>query len=37
MNGKNMLFGLQYIGDDFVENAEFGRFSADTGKNGNNS
>ena len=34
MNGKNMLFGLQYIGDDLVENAEFGRFSADTGKNG---
>lgn len=34
MNGKNMLFGLQYIGDDLVENAEFGRFSADAGKNG---
>lgn len=34
MNGKNMLFGLQYIGDDLVENAEFGWFSADTGKNG---
>ena len=34
MNGKNMLFGLQYIGDDLVENAEFGRFSTDTGKNG---
>ena len=34
MNGKNMLFGLQYIGDDLVENAEFGRFSADTEKNG---
>lgn len=34
MNGKNMLFGLQYIGDDLVENAEFGQFSADTGKNG---
>ena len=34
MNGKNMLFGLQYIGDDLVENAEFGQFSTDTGKNG---
>ncbi len=34
MNGKNMLFGLQYIGDDLVENAEFGHFSVDTGKNG---
>lgn len=34
MNGKNMLWGLQYIGDDLVENAEFGRFSTDTGKNG---
>ena len=34
MNGKNMLLGLQYIGDDLVENAEFGQFSADTGKNG---
>ena len=31
MNGKNMLFGLQYIGDDLVENAEFGQFSTDTG------
>lgn len=34
MNGKNMLWGLQYIGDDLVENAEFGQFSTDTGKNG---
>ena len=29
MNGKKMLFGLQYIGDDLIENAEFGHFSAD--------
>lgn len=28
MNGKDMLRGLQYIGDDLVEAGEFGRFPA---------
>ena len=34
MNGKKMLFGLQYIGDDLIENAEFGHFSADCESDG---
>ena len=29
MKGKDILQGLEYIGDDLIENAEFGQFPAE--------
>ena len=32
MNGKDMLLGLKYVGDDLIEKAEYGQFPARAGK-----
>ena len=32
MNGKDILLGLKYVGDDLIEKAEYGQFPARAGK-----
>ena len=34
MNGKDIFRGLQYIGDDLIENAETGQFPAQNQESG---
>ena len=31
MNGKDILLGLKYVGDDLIEKAEYGQFPARAG------
>ena len=34
MNGKDIFLGLKYVGDDLVEEAEYGRFSMNIDNHG---